>query len=307
MRPKKTWLKRVGIALGSLLLLLVVVGGGWAIAKARAYDASMEKVYDVPAPAVVRSSDPVIVARGKHLVEATTGCATTDCHGADLAGGRPIAMGPVGTFRGPNLTPGGVLDSYSDAELARLVRHGVKKDGRSVRFMPSQDFSWLPDGELTALVSYLRTVPAVQRDPGTTEVGFLGKVLDQKGDLVIDVARRIDHSRREEAPAPAANAEYGKLLARACSGCHGTGYSGGAIPGAPSSVPVPSNLTPHPSGMQGWSFEDFDAVLSRGVKKSGGKLDPFMPIEAFGKLDAVEKRALFAYLSSLPPRPFGQR
>ena len=43
------------------------------------------------------------------------------------------------------------------------------------------------------------------------------------------------------------------------------------------------------------------------VFKNGKKIDPFMPIDAFGKYDDVEKRALFAYLMTLPPTPFGGR
>jgi hypothetical protein len=32
-----------------------------------------------------------------------------------------------------------------------------------------------------------------------------------------------------------------------------------------------------------------------------------MPTAAYGKLDDVEMHALWAYLTSLPPRPFGAR
>lgn len=32
-----------------------------------------------------------------------------------------------------------------------------------------------------------------------------------------------------------------------------------------------------------------------------------MPIEAFGKLDETEKKAIFAFLSTVPKKPFGQR
>ncbi|MCK6532463.1 MAG: cytochrome c [Polyangiaceae bacterium] len=303
----KRWLKRVGAGLGGLVLLLGVGGGAYATMKSSAYEQSMSKVYDVPLPAVARSTDPAVIARGKHLVEATTGCVSADCHGADLSGGKPLAMGPVATITGPNVTPGGVAGTYSDGELARVVRNGIKKDGRSVRFMPSQDFSWLSDGDLGAIVSYLRTVPPVQRENGVIEIGLLGKVLDQRGEFVIDVARRIDHAKKEAAGPPEPTAAYGKYLARGCQGCHGEGFSGGPIPGAPSSIPIPSNITTHATGIQGWTYEDFDKLLTQGVRKNGAKLNPFMPIESFGKMDEIEKKALYAFLMSVPPRPFGQR
>jgi mono/diheme cytochrome c family protein len=301
------WLKRIGIGLGVLVVLLLLSGSAYVLPKSSAFEASMDKVYDVPLPRVTRSTDPAVLARGKHLVDATTGCSSSDCHGADLAGGKTMSMGPLGTFTAPNITPGGIIAAYSDGELARVIRHGLRKDGRSVRFMPSQDYSWLPDNELEAIVSYLRTVEAVSRPNGPLEAGLLAKVLDRNDMLVLDVARRIDHAAKELVPAPEPTAAYGKFLARSCQGCHGNTYAGGPIPGAPASMPVPTNLTPHATGLAGYTYEHFDRLLLSGTKKDGKKLDPFMPIESFGKMDEIEKRALFAFLITLPQKPFGER
>lgn len=301
------WVKRVGLGFGAVVAVVLLGGGSYVAAKSAAFDESIAKVYAVPPIAVQRSTDPAVLARGKHLVEATAACASADCHGGDLGGGKPLAMGPVGTFVGPNLTPGGVVDSYSDGELARVVRHGLKRDGTTVRFMPSQDFSWLPDADLAAIVSYLRSVPAVRRDNPATEVGVLGKVLDQRDQFVVDVARRIDHYAKGDGTPAEPTPAYGKLLARLCQGCHGEHLSGGPIPGAPPSTPVPTNLTPDATGLAGWAYADFDRLLVQGVRKNGAKLDPFMPIEAFGRMNETEKRALFEYLRTLEPRPFGGR
>src|SRR5262245_57378184 len=128
--------KGVGILLGVVVLLLA----GFVGFESNAYARSMAKVYDVPPPALERSTDSAVIARGKHLAEAVAGCAGGDCHGADLGGGNTIEAGPIGSFSAPNITQGGVGANYSDQELARVILHGIKKDGRSVRFMPSQDF-----------------------------------------------------------------------------------------------------------------------------------------------------------------------
>lgn len=301
----KRWLKRVG--LGVLVVVGVLGASAFVYAKVQssAFDTSMEKVYDVPLPAVARSTDPIVLARGRHLVESVAACATRDCHGADLGGGKTLEMGPLGTLTGPNVTQMAAL--YNDAELARLVKHGIKKDGRSLRFMPVQDFNWMSDSDVAAIVSYVRTVPPVDRANGPMQIGLLGKVLDRRGEFIFDVARRIDHARVESAPAPAPNAEYGKYVVRMCTGCHGEHLSGGAIPGAPPSVPIPLNLTPDESGLKGWTYADFDKLLTTGVRKNGKQLDPFMPIQAFGKMDDTEKHALWAALESIPPAPFGGR
>src|SRR5690242_8768974 len=108
---------------GALALLIATLAGyaGWQM---RAFDRSMAQVYDVPLPAVTRSTDPAVLARGKHLCESIGGCATRDCHGADLAGGRPVTMGPLGTIVGSNITAAGRGALYNDGELARLILHG---------------------------------------------------------------------------------------------------------------------------------------------------------------------------------------
>ncbi len=216
-------------------------------------------------------------------------------------------MGPIGTLSGPNISEGGLGAAYTDGELARLIRHGIKKDGTSLRFMPAEEFDWLPDSDILAVVSYLRSVPPADHPNGTIHLGVLGKVLDRLDKLPLDVARRIAAGPPELAPPPTPTAEYGKFLARLCSGCHGEGLSGGKIPGAPSTMPIPLNLTPDPTGLAGWTYQDFDRLLTTGIRKNGKQLNPFMPIEAFGKLDDIEKHALFAYLQTLPPRRFGGR
>jgi cytochrome c553 len=299
--------KQIFLGLLAVVALAVTVVGIYVALKVSAFNASMDKVYDIPLPTVTRSTDPAVLARGKHLTEAIAPCSNGDCHGKDMSGGKTIEIGPIGRVTAPNITSGGLGAAYSDAELARLIQHGVKKDGRTVRLMPMQEVTWLSDADVAAMVSYLRTVPAVDKPNGPTEVGVLGKVLDQRNEFPMDVARRIDHTKREVAPDPTPTADYGKYLARLCSGCHGEQLSGGKIPGAPPSIPIPPNLTPHETGLKDWTYEDFDKLLTTGVRKSGKQLNPFMPYESYGKMEEVEKKALFAYLKSAPAVPFGNR
>lgn len=302
----KRWLKRIALGLVVLIGVVGVSVGIYAKTQTSAYDESMNKVYDVPVPTnITRSTDPALIARGKHLAESLAGCALGDCHGPDLAGGRAIDAGPLGTITAPNIT---ILQAtYSDGELARLLRHGLKKDGRGVRMMPAQDFNWMPDSDVIALVSWVRTMPTIDKPNGVMTVGTLGKIMDRKDAVPFDVARRIKHDNVEIAGAPAPTAAYGKFIGRSCGGCHGEHYSGGPIPGTPADFPVPLNLTPDETGLKGWSYEDFDKLLTTGTRKNGKKLDPFMPYEGLAKLDDTEKHALFAFLETLPPVKFGNR
>jgi mono/diheme cytochrome c family protein len=293
--------------LGPILFGVVAAGGLFVAFEVRAFDQSLAKVYSVSMPPIARSTDPAVLERGKHLAGSVAGCATSDCHGADLGGGKEMDLGPLGVAAGVNLTPSGILATYSDAELGRLVLHGVRQDGRSVRLMPVEEINWLSDADLTAIISYLRTVPPVTRPLASTRLTLVAKVLDRLDLAPIDIARRIDHTRRATAPAPAPTAAYGAFLARGCVGCHGEHLSGGPIPGAPASFAVPRNLTPHGTGLGRWTFADFVRLADTGTRPDGTRVDPTMPIEGLSRMDDTERRALWAYLESLPPRPFGQR
>ena len=298
----KKVLKVVGIVLASLLVL----AGAFVGFEVMRFNASMNRVYDIPVPSITRSADPAVIERGHHLARSVAACATSDCHGADLGGGRTIDIGPIGAMSGPNLTL--VAMGYSDGELARLIRHGVRNNGRSVRFMSVGEINWLSNDDITAIISWIRTMPVVQRQSGPMTIGVLGKVLDRREVMPLDVARRVyERGPHDLAPPPAPTAAYGTYIARPCIGCHGDHYSGGRIPGAPSSLPIPANITPDASGIVAWTFEDFQRFAHDGRRPNGQRVNPFMPIEILGNMDETEMRALWAFLRSVPARPYGQR
>lgn len=72
---------------------------------------------------------------------------------------------------------------------------------------------------MVAIVSYIRSAPDVTRPNGPMEIGVLAKILDRRDELVVDVARRIDHDAIELAPPPTPTAEYGRFVVRTCTGC----------------------------------------------------------------------------------------
>jgi mono/diheme cytochrome c family protein len=298
--------KRIAKVFAVLVLLGVIGLGVFVYMNTSAYDASMDKAYDVPPMAITKSDDPAVIARGEHFSIAIAACSAKDCHGADYSGGRFIDMGPVGTFAGPNIT--NVLPAYSDGELARLIRHGIKNNGRSICFMPVGDFDWLPDDDVKAIVSYARTMkPSDKPSAGATNVKTLGKILDHNNKIAFDIARRIDHDKIESAPPPSPTPAYGKFIARLCTGCHGEHLSGGKIPGAPAKMAVPLNLTPDATGLAGWTYQDFEKMLETGNRKNGTPLDKMMAVDSFREMDDTERHALFSYLQTLPPTPFGNR
>jgi mono/diheme cytochrome c family protein len=136
-----------------------------------------EALPQLPRQTGVVAPDPKdTAARGKYLVTSVIAC--NDCHtpvdpqtGAPvmekyLAGGQPFA-GPWGTIYGGNITPDKAtgIGSWSDADIKRVIKTGVRPDGRKVVLMPWQLFASLTDDDLNAIVSYLRNdVPAVSNE-----------------------------------------------------------------------------------------------------------------------------------------------
>lgn len=296
-RIAKWLLVGLGVAVASLACFVF-----WHV---RAYDRSTTKIHDIALAPITLRDDPATLERGKHLAESLGEC--TECHGDNFAGGRVENMGPLGRVVIPNATAGGRLRGYSDAELARLIRHGIKRDGTTVRLMPSSNYTWWPDEDVAAVIAWLRKRPAVPGDPGVFEVTAMAKVLDRFDSIPIDVARRIDHQAPRRAPAPSADAHYGSFVGTSCRGCHGVTLAGGPIPGAPPDIAVPLNLTRHPTGLAGWTYDDFKTLVQTGKRKNGKPLDPFMPVASLRAMNELELRALWLYIQSVPPRPLGER
>lgn len=81
------------------------------------------------------------------------------CHGPDLAGGQPLEPGmPVG----PNLTSGGEMVAWSEADFIQTMRTGVTLSGHELdsEVMPWDVYANLMDDELKAIWMYLQSLPS---------------------------------------------------------------------------------------------------------------------------------------------------
>ncbi len=294
-------LKRAGVILGGLFVASV---GLYAVVAARAASRLGRRFethrIELPLP---EPGNEAAIARGQHLVEARYGCKA--CHGGDLAGGTMIDDAPIGVVLGPNLTlgKGGRTGSYDMADWDRIVRHGVKPDGTPT-LMPSEDFFRMSDAELSDIVAFLRSVPAVDRDVAPPRLGPVGLVLVSVGKLPISAEKQPSESSVHAATPPVAteSAEFGAHLAATCTGCHRPNLAGGPIPFGPPDWPAAGNLTSHASGLGAWSYADFERALTRGTSKDGHALREPMAGVVTGTtaMSETERKALWAYLRSLP-------
>lgn len=296
MRKLVKWLVRIVLVV--VVVVGVLLGAVYVLSEQR-----MARVYAIEPAVPSVSTDPGAVERGAHIA-AIRGC--RDCHGTDMGGATFIDDPLFARLSGPNLTPAGAGGKSSDVDLVRAIRHGVSREGRSLLFMPSQEFSHLSDQDMGDLLAYLHSLPAVDKAPPANRVGPIGRALFVAGKVPLLPAEIVDHEARPEQPVPGPTTAYGAYLSSACVGCHGKGFSGGHIPGTPPSWPDAANLTPHPSGLADWSETDFRTALREGIARGGRKLQTeFMPVSATRHMSDTEIAALYAFLHSLPAKPHG--
>ncbi|MGE0786379.1 MAG: c-type cytochrome [Sandaracinaceae bacterium] len=295
-------LKRIGkwVAVASAVGLVALVG--LVVASSVAWSSRLGARYET------REHDfaiPELTDENRAEAErlyVSRGCG--ECHGAD-GGGRALIDAPPFLINPPNITS--MMRALSPTDLHALVRRGVRPDGSPVFFMPAVDYARMPDAELGLITAYVRALPESDAQHAPSELRALGKVLAFVGALDFPVlpAEVIDQSAPFE---PVGPDEMGEYIALGCRGCHGERMSGGPIPGAPvESVGIPPNLTPHASGLAGWTLEEFALAMREGRTPRGTLNPDFMPFRTYRHLDDAEMASLFAYLQTLEPVDEGHR
>lgn len=264
------------------------------------------KQYAVTPRTVAIRTDSAALARGAHLVNSFGGC--VECHGDNLGGKMVIDDPAIGQVYGANLTrgKGGIGSALTPLDIVRAMTHGVGRDGRPLKVMPSTDYVHLSDDDLAAIVAYVRAAPPVDATQPAVRVGPVGRALFVAGKLPILHAERIDHEKSKAMAVQAGpTAEYGAYVASVgCKGCHGQTLAGGPIEGGAPDWPPSANLTPAGS-LKGWTEAEFTRLLRTGKRPDGSTVNPVMPTRLTKNLTDDEVRALWLYLRSLPAMPFG--
>ncbi len=209
----------LGLAMAGCLLLLGVAAGVLYAMSA----VELGRRHDVTPRTITIRTDPATVAHGERMAR-IQGC--TGCHGGDLGGGILAEDLMVGRLTAPNLTR--VRETYSDEDLVRLIRHGVRPDGTAlIPAMPSQAFHHLADDDLGAIIAYLRSVPPAEDSLPSTRIGPA-----LRGMIALGEVRTIpdlvgDDPPPVEAPRGGDARTLGAYLARSiCTECHGTALEG---------------------------------------------------------------------------------
>lgn len=232
------------------------------------------------------------VARVKHGERLASAIGCKACHGENLQGTNVTALEPdQGDMNAPNLTL--LIAKYTDAELDRLIRHGVPRDGREFWFMPSETYQYLSDADFTALVAYLRTLkPAGEQLP---PIRMGPKFLeDVKKGYTTNASKTVARFRTSQPPDLGESHAFGRYVAMtSCTMCHNSelqGYEG---------------FTPDLDIAGAYSAEELEVLLTTGKGKSKPDLGLMAVIakSSLSQMTPRERAAVIAYVKARADRP----
>jgi mono/diheme cytochrome c family protein len=315
----KLW-RMVGVALGAFI---VVVGCVYLWASYTAGRKLSRKyathAVDFPSPfplseqeigrgrlspeAADRLARTAALERGRHLLASRYGCG--ECHGRTFGGGVMIDNPEIGRILGPNLTSGNgtVTSGFRAGDWDRIVRHGVKRNGRPA-LMPAQDFREMSDQELSDIIVFIKSQPQVDHQVPPPRLGPVGKFLLATGKFQLSAdligADTTPHAVRPPETGP--TIAFGRHVAATCMGCHRADLGGGPIVGGDPSWPPAANLTPGSAGLGEWTFAQFTGAMREGKRPDGTALRiPMMNVVAYTRsLSDLELQALWNFLRSVP-------
>jgi mono/diheme cytochrome c family protein len=249
-------------------------------------------------PALTAATDSVSVERGRHLAQ--TVCA--GCHSSAPSltlTGSPFDFfqnSPMGTLYAPNLTSGGELEEYSDAELARAIREGIDHHGRPLFLMPSGSFHGMSDRDLRAIIGYLRSQPSDTSTTPPRKLKPLAYLLLGLHLMKTSAQPAITGPVPDVPEAP--TSEYGRYLTplMACKECHNSNYRGHKAEGL-GPPPAPDIL----AVAHRYPLAIFDQAVRGGISPTGKPLNPqLMPWPGYSNLTDTELVAIYQFLKTLP-------
>ena len=255
------------------------------------------------------------VERGRYLSVAAdcVACHTSPKQGKPYAGGYAIAS-PLGEIWASNITPSKThgIGTYSEADFARAVREGVRKDGAHLYpAMPYTSYAKLTDADIHALyVYFMQDVAPVDEDAHRTELPFPFSVRTSMA-----VWNLLFLDKKVFTPDPGKDAQWnrGAYLVEAlahCSSCHsprglmmqevgGKAFAGGSL----GDWYAPNITADKISGIGAWTDDELAQYLKTGrvagkAQAGGGMAEAVS--NSLSKLQDQDIAAIVAYMKTVP-------
>ncbi len=277
------------IVLGLLAVAVISSSAIWGVA-----EWLLRRKHAVPVQSLPTQGTMVDPVEGRRMA-ILVGC-LEGCHGREGEGG---SEGAPGIFNASAPPLPSVLPLYSDAQLVRLVRFGVKRDGRAALGMPSATFYPLADEDLRNIIAHLRQRPDVPARPSSREVTLLGRL-----GLVLGKWRTsadaVDASKPRWGDSIRITPfERGRYVASViCTECHGPDFQGDEFMNSPPLTVV-----------RGYTIEQFKHLMRTGEPISRRDLGIMSTVaqRAFVHFKSNELEDLYTYLTTRPSSPVGRR
>lgn len=241
--------------------------------------------------AVAAAPVPGAVSRGER-VATVSGC--RGCHGPDLHGVAQVDDPTIARLFSSNLTR--LVPGYSDAQLDRVIRTGVRPDGSHLWFMAAAPYAVLSRRDMADLIAYLRDRPPGGDDHGRVQMGprFIkavnaGRLKPESLTLAADLANPpVDLGPRH------ARGRY--LVRTACAGCHTPSLRG--LPDAQAGEP------PDLIAASGYGQAEFRILMHTGRGTGDRDLGVMSTAsrERFAGLPDADIDAMHAYLAAWSKR-----
>jgi mono/diheme cytochrome c family protein len=260
-----------------------------------------------------------LLARGTYLVEGILACG--NCHtpkSADavaieklkFAGGYVIEEpGIVAYASNISMDEETGIGAWSDAEIIRAVRDGLRPDGTLIGPpMPSPFYRDISDSDMRAVVVYMRSLAPVSNVVPASEYNI--PLPPAYGPPVGEVA---DVSRDD----PLAYGTYVAVTLGHCIECHTPMVEGmhdftrtneggrmfADLFGLGHTV-ISRNVTPHPDlGIGTWTDAEIKRAITQGISRDGREHLPGMAYPYYASINDEDLDAIIVYLRSLPPMP----
>ncbi len=227
------------------------------------------------------------------------------------------------------------LANATDTQIKDAIRNGMRTDGKKiVPLMPWWVFHNLTDDDVDAIVAYLRTVPGRDHQVKANEPPFS---LYNDG-TITSIPPLFDdtfHALTEaEIPMPAGGinnqsamrGRYLSSMAGLCIDCHSPTigpislaidttkvFGGGRVfiqeqlglqdPAFPPAIAA-RNLTPHTTGLGGWTREQIAAAIGKGEDPDGKQVCAATHgglVSGYAALEPQDLTDIAEYIHSLPP------
>lgn len=249
-----------------------------------------------------------------HSAPASAKCDDLKATDRRVLSGRRCLITPFGVFYMPNISPDPEtgIGGWNNIQFVNAMMRGVSPSGAHYYpAFPYTSYQRMRYEDVLDLKAYLDTLPAVRSQVPPHALALPFRL--RRG-LGLWKFLYLDSKQFHSDPAAGQAVNRGAYLVEGpghCGECHtprnllggrvtSARFSGGPAPEGKGHIP---NITPHKSGIGGWTKEDIAEALKTGLTPSfdsfGGTMVAVQ--ENMAKLTREDRAAIAAYLKALPP------